>query len=72
MNIEVYLAVVEEPALWDTTGKVVVRYLGADEIPHQQLVDPTIVGIGGTTGVWDLLLWHETSRRAFYGESSAD
>ena len=72
MKIEVYLAVVEEPALWDTTGQVVVRYLGADEIPHQQLVDPTVVGIGETTGVWQLLLWHEPSRRAFYREGPAD
>lgn len=72
VSIEVYLAVVEDPALWDTTEQVLVRYLGADERPLERLIDPTVVGIGETTGVWDLLVWHESSRRAFYCERPAD
>ncbi|GAB2462887.1 hypothetical protein HD599_000855 [Conyzicola lurida] len=71
MSTEVYLAVVEDPALWDTTGQVLVRYLEPDERPLDRLIDPIVAGIGETEGVWDLLLWHEATQRAFYSENTA-
>jgi hypothetical protein len=69
MSMEVYLAIVEEPALWDTTEQVLVVFLRDAEEPPERLVDPVIVGVGSAEGIWDLLLWHPPSRRAFYEEN---
>jgi hypothetical protein len=71
LGIEVYLAVAEDPALWSTTESVLVLYLQEQERPPERLVDPTIVGIGPAEGVWDLLVWHVPTRRAFYEEIRA-
>ena len=69
---EVYLAVVEDPALWDTTERVLVIYLREATPPPDQLVNPQIVGPETAEGVWRLLLWHRPSGRAFYEEVPAE
>ena len=65
---EVYLAIVEEPSLWDTTEPVLVIFLAEGAVPPERLVDPVAVGLGPVPGRWHLLLWHRPSRRAFYEE----
>lgn len=64
----VYLAVVEDPSLWDTTEQVLVIFLEEHATPPTELVDPVVIGLTSAAGVWRLLLWHQPSRRAFYEE----
>ena len=66
VNRKVYLAVVEDPALWDTTEPVLVIFLEEGSKPPDSLVDPDVVGLAPARGSWRLLLWDRASRRAFY------
>lgn len=66
MDIEIYLADVEEPALWDTTEPVLVIFLHDGLVPPPRLVDPDVVGLSAAEGQWELLLWDHDGRRAFY------
>lgn len=68
MCTEVYLAVVEDPSLWDTTEQVLVIFLHDESRPPDELIDPDVVGMSSAEGVWRLLLWHKPSHRAFYEE----
>jgi hypothetical protein len=66
VNRKVYLAVIEDPALWDTTEPVLVIFLEEGANPPNSLIDPDIVGLEPARGSWRLLLWDRASRRAFY------
>jgi hypothetical protein len=73
---KVYLAVIENPALWDTTEPVLVIFLEEGSKPPNSLVDPDVIGLAPARGSWRLLLWDRASRRAFYtghidGDSAA-
>jgi hypothetical protein len=68
MCSEVYLAVVEDPSLWDTTEQVLVVFLHDESRPPDELVNPAVIGMTSAEGVWRLLLRHKPSHRAFYEE----
>jgi len=66
VHYKVYLADVEDPALWDTAEQVLVIFLDDDAAPPQRLVNPDVVGLRPAEGLWWLLFWDRVGRRAFY------